>query len=108
MNGAVHFFFGIIKDSKARDAVGQKIGIGFRITLGDAQQDDQASANLADDAVLHGHPAGTSALEDGDHQLQPSHCLSVAESRLMAAIWLGTFSMLNGFRYSTCRLIGPV
>ena len=35
---AVHFFFGIIKDSKARDAVGQKIGIGFRITLGDAHK----------------------------------------------------------------------
>ena len=65
-------------------------------------------ADLAGDTAFDPHFAFAGALQDRNHQAQPSHLRSVPTSLLIAAICLGTFSFEKGFRYSTCRLTGPV
>ena len=52
---AVHFFMFVLKDTQARQLVGQLYRLGFGVLMGHTQQHQKALADLPDDLAVHGN-----------------------------------------------------
>ena len=59
----VHLAFTILENSKLRTFLGQIVGFGLAITHGNAEENQQSVANLADDVPAHADMRFCNALQ---------------------------------------------
>jgi hypothetical protein len=52
--GKVHFALFVFKEADARDFLGEPIGFGLAIGVGDADENDEPALYLADDTAVNG------------------------------------------------------
>jgi hypothetical protein len=63
IKGKVHFALFVFKEADARDFLGQPIGFGLAVGVGDTDENDEPALYLADDTAVNGDMSLTNTLK---------------------------------------------